>query len=284
MRFSAVRWIGFAIVACRTAPSGGGVTPPAPTPAAARDSVPPIAIFGYLPGRSVYDYTASATVSLDGDTARNPERVTTRAQIQLDVGDGAVDLPLVAVVDSFAATSTSRIAPSEQRLATGVRVTGTVSRHSGDARFAGDSSDCTSPAGTVRLLAREVLPPIPDTLPAGRQWSDTTETLSCRGGALLRSRSIGSYVVEGPAVWEGIPVLRVRRRATVTVEGAVGEGTSRPSVRGSGTESATMDLDLAHGRVSTSRSETRLELLVTIGQRTQRFVQVGAQEIKVRAR
>jgi hypothetical protein len=150
--------------------------------------------FSYRPGRTTYDYTATGSVTMVGDTAQ-AERVNSRAIITLQVPEGGVERPVLVIVDSFVVASTSRIAPNEQRLGM-VRVSGMLGPRPNAVRFDADSADCSSPAGAIRLLAHDVFVPVPDSLTAGRQWSDTTESVTCRGGARLHSRTISTYRVE----------------------------------------------------------------------------------------
>jgi hypothetical protein len=263
--------------ACSGAPAPA--TPPTPVAATPAPATPEASAPVWRAGRSTYDYTAAATIVLEGDTSRAGERVSTVALLTLDVGGTAPRLRGTVTVDSFAVGGSARVGPGE-RLRSPIRIDATHDPRDGAVRFDGHlPPDCASAATSARLVARSILVPLPRSLAPGTTWSDTTTTESCRGGLLIRTRTDARYTLDGADERATPELLRVSRRLTAQLDGVPSLGGQGPVLRGSMSGSARLALDRRTGRLISLDGQSTTELELTVGARTQKMRQAATERI-----
>jgi hypothetical protein len=136
-----------------------------------------------------------------------------------------------------------------------------------------ESSACTDPALSVLQGMHEAWIPLPETLIIGREWSDTTRTLSCRDRLAVRGVNVRQFRVQRADVENSRVVVTIDRRAKgrMTAEGEqFGEAVSL-----SGESNGTMRyvLDVASGRLLRATGTSWLDFSFKSRRRNQRVQQ-----------
>jgi hypothetical protein len=136
-----------------------------------------------------------------------------------------------------------------------------------------ESSACTDPALSVLQGMHEAWIPLPENLTIGREWSDTTRTLSCRDQLAVRGVNVRQFRVQRADVENNRVVVTIDRRAKgrVNAEGAqFGE-----AVALSGESNGTMHyvLDVASGRLLRATGTSWLDFNFKSKRRNQRVQQ-----------
>lgn len=139
---------------------------------------------------------------------------------------------------------------------------------------------CAVPASTALLPIRDALFGVPDSLYAGRSWSDSAEVTTCRGGVGLRLSIARAFRLRGPAQHEGAVVLVIDRTSRMVLMADAARGTDTTLVNGSGTGTMTFVLDAVTGALLAGDGSNRLELVVRSTTRTQRAVQAATIRIR----
>jgi hypothetical protein len=140
----------------------------------------------------------------------------------------------------------------------------------------------SAPDAPLLTLARDLLIPLAPSLAPGTEWRDTVVTSICRAGVPVTTQSVHSYRVAGPAERDGTPALRVTRTTALTLQGSVMRDSQTVTIAGTGSGNAELFLDAAGGRYLGGTEESRLELGVTNGVQTRRFVQEARTETRLR--
>lgn len=220
-----------------------------------------------------------ATVRVASDTAMAQDTVSTTAWLRYRIGDGASSRPLEVTVDSVLRSGGARM-PGPAALAHGVRFTGSIVGER--VELAADSAsvaDCSSPAGALQALARDVLPSIPARLAPGARWEESVTSTSCRGGAVLTTLSRHRYEVPRDGQ-EGVTRIRIRRNTEIRISGSGAIGAESIVAHGEGEGAGELIVDRAAGRVVESSARSRIELtFVALGQE-QRVTQEGEQRMR----
>lgn len=138
-----------------------------------------------------------------------------------------------------------------------------------------ESSACTDPALSVLQGMHEAWIPLPETLAIGREWSDTTHTLSCRDRLAVHGVNVRQFRVQRADVENGRVVVTIDRRikGRMTAEGEqFGEAVSL-----GGESSGTMRyvLDVASGRLLRASGTSSLDFAFKSRRRNQRVQQAS---------
>lgn len=136
-----------------------------------------------------------------------------------------------------------------------------------------ESSACTDPALSVLQGMHEAWIPLPETLTIGREWSDTTRTLSCRDRLAVRGVNVRQFRVQRADVENSRVVVTIDRRAKgrMTADGEqFGEAVSL-----GGESNGTMRyvLDVASGRLLRASGTSWLDFSFKSRRRNQRVQQ-----------
>ena len=259
---------------------GSGLHPssePRPQPAAATPA--PVASFAYSPGTVRARLDSRATIRVEGDTTP-PDTAVTELYVTLVLGEGAGARPLIGVVDSVLAGGGGRpvaMLPVPAPL----RFEGTV--EGGAVRVprpAATATDCSSPAGSILAIARELLPTLPPDLSTGRQWTETVATTSCRGGVVLTTTAVHEYRVAG-AAGAGAPV-RITRSTRYRLAGNGSQAGEPVTAVGQGSGTGELLVAPVAGRLLGLTTHSTIDITFTGGGRTQHVVQDGRQELQLR--
>jgi hypothetical protein len=143
-------------------------------------------------------------------------------------------------------------------------------------------SACVAPDAPLIALARDVLVPLPFSVALGHAWQDTVRTTTCRAGIPVTTTAVRSYRVMGPSERDGAQALAVSRATQITM---TGQGTPRGqtvTVVGGGQGAGALFLDVAGGRYLGGVDSSTVELTITNGMQTRRFVQQARQETRLR--
>ena len=264
--------------ACVRQPAPGpGTTVPAPTPGAERQWR-----FAYAPGSYTYVVEQSAVIDLAGDTAGARDSVRTSAVVHYRLTSAPKGLAVAGSVDSFqvvAGRSGGVQRPLSAPVAFEAVIDTALHRVSllGAMADAGTAPDCTSPARTLALTARDLLVALPARLETGQSWRDSLTTITCRGDIPITNRIEHRYEVEGRDTYAGVAAVRLRRAARTTLEGSASPRGIAVSLTGEGNGDTRLWVDAASGRLlgATGEATTRLTLEAAGTSRTltQRAVQ-----------
>jgi len=242
----------------------------------------------FLPGAAAYDVRSESTVEMTtGPQAeRGRERVTTTARVAYEITvprAGAGSTGISGQVDALAMDASSRIggtpAPGG---AAPIRFHGSV-----DAR--GVHLDPDAPtlgcalAGAVMQAAalsaaRETLLRVPPNVAVATRWRDSVSTITCRGPVTTTVTTVARYevtAIDGPTV-------HVRRDVTVRLRGQAIAGGRSVTVTGSGAGTATLELDVALGRLRRVDGETRTTVTVALPDGAREFAQQVHTEVRAR--
>jgi len=263
---------------------------PAPrVPSAARPAEPTArrADFQYAPGAYRYQVVSRASVELLRDsTAPRPtslvDTVITTVQISYEIANDGVGRRVAGSVDSFTVQSTGLVPTGQRGLAAPLAFTATL----GDGRVpavleAHPDTACAAPDAALLALARDLLVPAPQSLAPGSAWSDTVTSTVCRASIPVTTRAVRSYRVVGPALRDGMVAVQLTRGTELTMTGAGTPRGDSVTVTGTGRGSGALFLDATGGRYLGGEEETVVELTVSNGTQTRRFVQRARQETRL---
>ncbi|HEX5581684.1 MAG TPA: hypothetical protein VFX39_08915, partial [Gemmatimonadaceae bacterium] len=246
----------------------------------ARPAAPPVA-FAWAPGVHRLVLESRAAVTVAGDTAEARDTVVTVMHATLRVDEGAPPRRLSGTIDSVTLRSGNHIPAPPPGLPLPIQIDGAVDGGAVSIPVpVATTADCASPAAALLATARELLPSVPARLAPGARWTDSVTTTTCRGGVLLNTTTVHSYVVAGPAERSGTPAMRVDRTTTIAVRGEGEQARERVTIAGQGTGGGTLYLDPATGRLLDLRAENRLELTFSGAGRTERVVQEGTVSVR----
>lgn len=281
-----------------TRPTPVPVTPPpAPTDTATPAEAPaPVAgiAFAYKPGAYRYEIVAESEIRQPDDSLGTAARVRTRTIATLLIAPlGADSLHVDLTIDSVEAERDSLIPPPDSAdtlASTPHRFTGVMDARglhlaSSPAPSAPSSQPtrCSGEEGLLGVVG-DLLFIVPDQLPTGIRWSDTSTVALCRGGVPVTTGVVRDYEVTGSHQdADGTPLLRIARRTSFSLAGT--QTTSYGQVvalTGSGQSESTLDLDPGAGVVRTVAREGTSDVLVTYGRTSTPFVQKVTQRVTLK--
>ena len=250
-----------------------------PQPAATTPT-PAVARFAYAPGTVRARLDSRASIRVEGETTP-PDTAVTELYVTLVLGDGAGARPLIGSVDSVLASAGGGRPLAALPVPMPLRFQGTV--EGGTVRVprpAATAADCSSPAGSILAIARELLPALPADLSPGRHWSETVATTSCRGGVVLTTTAVHDYRVSAATSGAGAP-LRIARTTRYRLAGNGSQAGEPVSAAGQGTGTGELLVDRAAGRLLALTTQSTIDLTFMGGGRTQHVVQEGRQELQL---
>lgn len=117
-------------------------------------------------------------------------------------------------------------------------------------RLPAESSACTDPALSALQGLQDAWIPLPDTLVAGREWSDTVHTLSCRDRVPLRGVSLRRFQARHGEVDEGGRLLvMIDRTVRTRLSGEGDQFGEHVSIDGQATGTLRYAVDPVTGRL-----------------------------------
>lgn len=294
-------------VGCVRAPAPEPAPVPTPRPPAAQvpagtppvDEPVPVVRRGevaYTAGAFTYDVTSEASIELLRDsTFVRPtplvDTLVTTASLSYQIAGEGADRLVTGAVDSFTVRSTGLVPGPREPYAAAVPFRATLLGGRMPAQFtpaapaappAAPDSACVAPDAPLIALARDVLVPLPLSAAPGHAWQDTVRTTTCRAGIAVTTTAVRSYRVVGPSEREGAAALAVSRATQITM---AGQGTPRGqtvTVLGSGQGAGSLFLDVSGGRYLGGVDSSTVELTISNGMQTRRFVQQARQETRLR--
>jgi hypothetical protein len=282
--------IGSGCTPSRTpAPESPAPTRPAPgtPPTQPAEARPGRADFVYAPGTYRYQVASEASVELlrDSTTPRPGSLVDTlmtKIHITYQIGGDGAARRLTGSVDSFTVQSTGLVPTGQRALAAPLPFAATLSDGRRPATFeAHPDTACAAPDAALLAVARDLLVPAPTSLTPGSVWSDTVASTVCRAGIPVTARSVRSYRVVGPAVRDSVPAIQLTRETALTMTGGGTPRGDTVTVTGTGRGSGELFVDPATGHYLGGDEETTVELTVSNGTQTRRFVQRSRQETRL---
>jgi len=286
------------------APEPVPATRPAETPAAAGTPGTPRAAepaapvrrgeLAYAPGTFVYDVTSEASIELMRDStflraAPLVDTLTTAVALSYQIGGEGTDRLVTGTIDSFTVRSTGLVPGARAPQVGPIPFQATLLAGRLPARFttqpaspAPPDSTCAAPDTPALALVRDVLVPLPLSAAPGQGWEDTVTTTVCRATIPVMTRAVRSYRVIGPATHDGEPALAVSRATRITM---TGQGTPRGqtvTVLGAGHGAGSLYLDAAGTRYLGGVDSSTVELTISNGTQTRRFLQQSRQETRLR--
>lgn len=298
---------------CARAPAPEPTPAPAPRPPTAQapagtprvEQPVPVVRQGelaYAAGAFTYDVTSEASIELLRDsTFVRPtslvDTLVTSASLSYQIAGEGADRLVTGAVDSFTVRSTGLVPGAREPYAGAIPFRALLLAGRMPVRFApmspvpeppaptapaaGDSA-CVAPDAPLIALARDVLVPLPLSVAPGHAWQDTVSTTTCRAGIPVTTTAVRSYRVMGPSERDGVPALAVSRATQIAM---TGQGTPRGqtvTVLGSGQGAGALFLDVAGGRYLGGTDSSTVELSISNGVQTRRFVQQARQETRLR--
>jgi hypothetical protein len=284
------------------APSRPPAAPVADTAGVTPESINRRGDFAYAPGEYRYEVASETSVemladSTGGETARSEasgiplvDTVTTLVHLTYRIEqpspalpDGGEQQAVTGTVDSFTVRSAGLVPTGERPLPAPLSFRATLAGGRTPTQFeATPDTACAAPDAALLALARDFLLPLPISLAPGSEWRDTVTTTTCRAGIPVTTESIHSYRVVGSVARDSIQALRVTRESAITVQGQGFPREQTVTVAGTGQGSGELFLDAAAGRYLGGAVESRVELTVTNGVQTKRFLQRATQQISPR--
>jgi hypothetical protein len=241
--------------------------------------------FAFRDGSSRYELTQTSIMTVGSESRPTVEdTVFTRAILAMAVAGAGVGTPLISVsIDSLSVRSARDTASATGRqLAAPVVVTLPISFPvpiSTDDTLAILSS-CDSMDSAARLLAADLSPELPVPVGPGRQWTDTTTFVICRGGIPLTLTSISSFEAY-PVRQAGYGLsLDLIRRTVLTLAGTGLQGGRPVTVTGQGTSETTFVYDLGAGRLHESAGQSVLHLVFETLHQTEQVTQRSSSRLR----
>jgi len=279
----------------RREPTAAVPVPVAGVPDPAADAPARRGDFAYAAGTYRYEVVSEASVELlrdSVDTASTRtvasgvpliDTVTTVVHLTYRIVADSVHERVAGTVDSFTVRSTGLVPVGQRPLAAPLPFQATLDAGRDPVRFeAAPDTACAAPDAPLLTVARDLLIPLAPSLAPGTEWRDTVVTSICRAGVPVTSESVHSYRVAGPAERNGTPAVRVTRTTALTLRGAVMRDSQTVTVAGTGSGNAELFLDAGGGRYLGGTEESRLELSVTNGVQSRRFLQNATMETVLR--
>lgn len=266
-------------LACTPAATPG--RPGTPAQPATPSAAAPERTFAYAPGSYVYELRNVTRIQPVGDSAMRVDSVSTVAVIRYDVHrDSAGALAVAGAVDSFTVQSPAGTGAPQQLLQQPVAFTALLDTSGAVRSFtAPDSADCASPTGALLAAARDILVPVPVHVKPGTRWDDSTSSTVCRGNIPVTTTARQHYEVL-PSQTPG--TLLVQRSSDITISGSSTHRGTPIAITGTGTATAQLHFDLAHGRFVASSGSYDAHLRFDGAGVQQSFEQVVRQEVKLR--
>ena len=234
--------------------------------------------FAHADGRHRFEFHSRAIVeALDAGTA---DTVELTAHLTYVI-DRATDTTIIlGTIDSFSVHGDS-IPPARTSVVLPIpfRLLPDSSGHI-QAIVSPDTSSCGSPAGTLLVIARDLLIAVPPQVSIGQQWADTTSATSCRGDIPITLASTRTSVVSRSSIANGVTVLHIRRESATNVSGTGTRRIQSTTVTGSGHGWSELILDPASGVLVDGHGESTLDLTFDAASRRMRFRQHVRQEIR----
>ena len=272
-----------AAAACARQPAPGANVPPiVPTPGAERQWQ-----FAYAPGSYTYLVEQSAVIDLAGDTAGARDSVRTSALVHYRLTSAPQGVAVAGTVDSFQVVA-GRTGGVQRPLAAPLAfeaVIDTAARRvalRGAMADAGTAPDCTSPARTLALTARDLLVALPSRLETGQSWRDSLTTITCRGDIPITNRIEHRYEVEGKDTYAGIAAVRLRRSARTMLEGSASPRGVAVSLTGEGSGDTRLWVDAATGRLLGASGEATTRLTLEAAGTSRTLTQRAVQRVSLR--
>lgn len=297
---TASRLIGATIAALTTlgcTPVGPNAPQPSPGPSSAPEPAPsagtPAAAdarsweFRYTPGSRRYRVESEATVQLRSDSSRQEAPIHTTALVTVTTVPSTGDrLSLIATVDSFTMARGDAIPAPDSTAPIPSRATlrATISPSGQMEIFADPTAASCDPAEPLIAIARDLVVPLPPTLAAGGQWSDSTSTTICRGGTPVTTGIVRDYRVEGLEKVNGVSAVRIRRTDTFTLAGASMSNGQPVAISGRGAGSSILHFDPAAGAYLGGTTESEAELTVRAGRAESSFLQKVKRKVEATKR
>jgi hypothetical protein len=252
----------------------------------------------YAAGAFTYDVTSEASIELLRDsTFVRPtslvDTLLTTASLSYQIAGEGADRLVTGAVDSFTVRSTGLVPGAREPYAAAIPFRATLLGGRMPAQFTPASpvpqppappadSACVAPDAPLIALAREVLVPLPFSVAPGHAWQDTVSTTTCRAGIPVTTTTVRSYRVVGPGERDGAPALTVSRATQITMTGQGTPGGQTVTVTGGGQGAGALFLDVAGGRYLGGTDSSTVELAISNGLQTRRFVQQARQETRLR--
>lgn len=272
-----------AAAACARQPApGAGVPPIVPTPGAERQWR-----FAYAPGSYTYLVEQSAVIDLAGDTAGARDSVRTSALVHYRLTSAPQGVAVAGTVDSFQVVA-GRTGGVQRPLNAPLAfeaVIDTAARRvalRGALADAGSAPDCTSPARTLALTARDLLVALPSRLETGQSWRDSLTTITCRGDIPITNRIEHRYEVEGQDTYAGVAAVRLRRSARTMLEGSASPRGVAVSLTGEGSGDTRLWVDAATGRLLGASGEATTRLTLEAAGTSRTLTQRAVQRVSLR--
>ena len=269
---------------------------PAATPGVPRAAEPTAPVrrgqLAYSAGTFAYDVTSEASIELVRDSSfvraapLVDTLITTLALTYQIAGEGA-DRLVTGTIDSFTVHSTGLVPESREPPTLPIAFQATLLAGRVPAQFTARTTPavdttCAAPDAPALSLARDVLVPLPLAATPGQSWEDTVTTTVCRATLPVTTRAVRSYRVVGPGTHDGEPALEVARTTHITMTGQGMPRGQTVTVAGAGQGAAALFLDAAGSRYLGGRDSSTLELTISNGAQTRRFLQHVRQETRLR--
>lgn len=215
-----------------------------------------------LPSDSIRRVDSSLVIgTLTATLSVSPNRNTVLARVESD-----------SVAVTTGSGTSVPISPSELLLFTIDTRTGQVVQINRQAM-----PDCANRlSDSSPIYGREVLPSI--TIPGTQAWTDTVQTLMCRGGALLTVTRIASYMrLQSPDSTQ-----QLRRSTQFHITGTGRQWDQKIEVSGEGTSLDTLRLNGLPIRLREITGQSQVRLVFRTQLRVQEFLQTSTTHIALR--
>ena len=269
---------------------GACVRQPAPAPAGKPAPITPSAErawpFAYAPGSYTYVVEQSAVIDLAGDTAGARDSVRTSALVHYRLTSAPGGTAIAGTVDSFQVTAgrTGVQRPLSAPVAFEAVLDTAMRRIAlrGAMADAATSPDCTSPARTLAITARDLLVALPARLEQGATWRDTLTTVTCRGDIPITNRVEQRYEVEGRDSYGSVAAVRLRRTARTVLNGSASPRGVAVTLSGEGNGDTRLWVDAATGRLLGATGEATTRLTVEAAGQSRTLTQRAVQRVSLR--
>lgn len=273
-------------VVLSTACASGGVTPKAPVSASnveAASNKPLVWTPHRTSGKWRYEVRSEATVALLADTGATQVPVQTRIRYTIALDTSAGELQLTGTIDSNVVTTQGRI-PQAQGDTAPTRFNGVVAASGKLWNLASNTrSRCKDGVDPAVAAVHDLFVVLPASVTLGSTWQDTVVTVTCRGDLPITTSTVHSYRLADTTMWQGRAAFVVNRTTTYAIRSVEDSTAGRRalSVTGSGSGSATLQIEQSTGVVLSAQGEAHTTLTVNTGRSTVPFRQDATQIIQL---
>ena len=255
--------------------------PPPVTPVVSVQPKPGSWVVRYTPGRFAYRISRTAAIESIGDSILHREVSTNSTHTLITVEETSSDtLRLIAVVDTFAITTQSRIG-SVQAIQLPIQLNGLLQ---GNALVL-DSTDAEAGCSPARsVLATDLhnlFPTVPTPLQSGIAWKDSIAVDGCQAGIPTHALIFRSFNVSGEVILDGQPAIVIERSDSLVAQGDGAQQQHRVTLVINGTGHATYYIEPATSRVVKLSTEQKLRIAMSASARLAEVSQISQQEFNL---